>query len=202
MICHTLTVHPMFQPGSRLLPLNVQSYLVSGGGGRPNSSSGGRLAPSTSSLHASSDHIYALVATPTPDPDSGKGAKCQIVQLRPISGAESEGNGILEDHDKTTPNLLDMIPPPPHYPPPRHGNCSVILCTSPQWNLLIKIQKQIHHIHKIIHDSRLTTASPPLEERVVQSTPDVTDLYSKVQFADIASCKTSSLLLNDRNKIL
>ena len=58
----------MFQPGSRLLPLNVQSYLVNGG---PNSSGvGGRLAPSASSLHASSDHIYALVATPTPDPDS------------------------------------------------------------------------------------------------------------------------------------
>ena len=50
---------------------------------------------------------------------NSKGAKCQIVQLRPLSGAESEGNGILEDHDKTTPNLLDMIPPPPHYPPPR-----------------------------------------------------------------------------------
>ena len=54
--------------------------------------------------------------------NNGQGAKCQIVQLRPISGAESEGNGILEDHDKTTPNLLDMIPPPPHYPPPRLGH--------------------------------------------------------------------------------
>jgi len=126
--------------------------------GGPTSSGGGRPAPSTSSLHASSDHIYALVATPTPDPDSAgsnvRGTKCQIVHLRPISGAESEGNGILEDHDKTTPNLLDMIPPPPHYPPPR-----------------------------------FTPASTPMEERVVQSTPDVTDLYSKLQFNPFTSQK-------------
>ena len=36
--------------------------------------------------------------------------------------------------------------------------------------------------HKIIHDPRFNPASTQLEERVVQSNPDVTDLYSKVKF--------------------
>ena len=37
----------------------------------------------------------------------------------------------------------------------------------------------------IIRCSRFTTESTPLEERVVQSTPDVTDLYSKVQLNEL-----------------
>jgi hypothetical protein len=91
----------------------------------------------SASLQASSDHIYALVATPE------TARKGNIVQLRPLSGA-IEGNGALADPDKTTPNLLDIIPPPPLYPPPKHV--------------------------KVTQDS----------VNLRQSTPDVSDLYSKV----------------------
>ncbi len=68
-------------------------------------------------MHASSDHIYALVATPETAKKPPQNEANVAVQLRPLSMA-SEGAGFLEDPDKTNPNLLDMIPPPPHYPPP------------------------------------------------------------------------------------
>ena len=114
--------HIVTNNNSQQQPLNVNSYLLHS---YDQLNQLNPLGQTQRSNNASSDHIYAIVATPESRRGGGlTGSElAKRKQINRISLSSANSLITLENCDngnKTTPNsILEILPPPPHYPPPK-----------------------------------------------------------------------------------
>ena len=72
------------------------------------------------SIQGSSDHIYAIVATPETKRGEMLSSANSLI-LVPAKKKTVESQTGVASCNKTTTTLVDILPPPPLYPPPMSG---------------------------------------------------------------------------------